>query len=63
VNDESERPPPGYREPTVAWAVEYSDRREPGSRFQSGAFTTKVEAQTLLDRLLASGSHGECGST
>ena len=51
--------PPGYREPAVAWAVEYTDEREPGSRFQAGAFTTEVEAQELRHQLLASGLYKE----
>ncbi len=44
-------PPPSYREPLIAWLVEYSDPREPGAAFQAGAFTTEAQAQRLLDRL------------
>ncbi|WP_204010021.1 hypothetical protein [Virgisporangium aurantiacum] len=57
MNDESGTPPPGYREPALAWAVEYTDERDPGSRFQAGAFTTEAQAQKLLDQLVASGRH------
>ena len=59
VQDESAAPPPTYREPAVAWAVEYADEREPGSRFQAGAFTTEAEAQKLLGQLAASGEYGD----
>jgi hypothetical protein len=44
-------PPPSYREPLIAWVVEYSDPREPGAAFQAGAFTTEAQAQRLLDQL------------
>ena len=42
------------------WLVEYPDAREPGSRFQAGAFTTEAEAQRLLDQsttVLGSNGH------
>jgi len=44
--------PDGHVEPIVAWCVEYVDPRQPeeGS-FQVGAFTSKAEANKLLDRL------------
>jgi hypothetical protein len=51
-------PPPGYRQPSVAWMVEYVDEREPGERFQAGAFTTEAEAQKLLDQLSTARSYG-----
>ena len=40
-------------------AVEYTDERQPGWRFQAGAFTTEAEARKLLRRLGKSGAHGE----
>lgn len=57
VRDENGTPPPGYREPTLAWVVEYTDERDPGSHFQAGAFTTEAQAQRLLDQLMASGRY------
>jgi hypothetical protein len=59
VTDAKASPPPGYQEPLIAWLVEYTDAREPGSRFQAGAFTTEPEAQKLLGQLSASGIYGE----
>lgn len=59
VTNASASPPPDYRKPVIAWLVEYTDAREPGSRFQAGAFTTEAEAQKLLDQLSASGTYGE----
>ncbi|MGR6318828.1 hypothetical protein Q2K19_31855 [Micromonospora soli] len=59
MTDASASPPPGYRQPAIAWLVEYKDEREPGSRFQAGAFTTETEAQKLLDQLGGSRLYGE----
>jgi hypothetical protein len=52
-------PPANYQEPATAWLVEYTDNREPGSRFQAGAFTTEAEARKLLDRLSETGTYGK----
>jgi hypothetical protein len=59
MKDESAVRPSGYQGPALAWAVESTDERDPGSRFQVGAFTTEAEAQKLLDQLLASGAYEE----
>ncbi len=48
-------PPDTYQNPIVAWAVEYSDRRQPGVTFQAGAFTSEAEALRLLERLESDG--------
>ena len=55
-NSADDQQPEGYIEPSTAWCVEYADPREPGEgSHQVGAFTTKGEAQKLLDRLEAEG--------
>ncbi len=44
-------PPASYREPLIAWVVEYSNPREPNAAFQAGAFTPEAQAQRLLEQL------------
>lgn len=51
-------PPADYRQPSVAWLVEYTDDREPETWFQAGAFTTKAEAQKLVDQLSGDSRRG-----
>jgi hypothetical protein len=46
-------------EPSVVWAVEYTDERQPGCQFQLGAFTTEAGAHKLLRQLDSTGSYGE----
>ena len=52
-----DRPPQGYVEPISVWLVEFLDSRQPGERFQAGAFTTQEEAQRLLEALAQAGGH------
>jgi hypothetical protein len=52
-------PPADYQQPIVVWLVEYTDNRQPGWRFQAGAFTTEAEAQKLLNRLGETGSYAD----
>jgi hypothetical protein len=59
VADGDATPPVNYQPPVIAWLVEYADDRQPGWRFQAGAFTTEVEARKLLRRLNKTGSYGE----
>jgi hypothetical protein len=40
-------PAVNYKQPSSVRAVEYTDERQPGWRFQAGAFTTEAEARTL----------------
>jgi hypothetical protein len=51
--------PANYKQPSIVWAVEYADERQPGSRFQAGAFTTEAEARKLLRQLDKTGTYGE----
>ena len=51
--------PADYKEPSVVWSVEYTDERQPGCRFQLGAFTTETEANKLLRQRDSTGSYGE----
>lgn len=52
-------PPANYKQPSTVWAVEYTDERQPGWRFQAGAFTTEAEARKLLRQLDKTGAYGE----
>ena len=52
-------PPANYKQPSIVWAVEYTDERQPGLRFQAGAFTTEAEADKLLRQLDKAGAYGE----
>ena len=52
-------PPANYKQPSTVWTVEYTDARQPGRRFQAGAFTAEVEARKLLRQLDKTGVHGE----
>ena len=52
-------PPVNYQPPVIVWLVEYTDDRQPGWRFQAGAFATEAEARKLLRRLNKTGSYGE----
>jgi len=52
-------PPADYEQPSVVWAVEYTDERQPGQRFQAGAFTTEAEARKLVRQLEKIGAYGE----
>jgi hypothetical protein len=58
AEDDAARPV-NYHQPSTVWAVEYIDPRQPGQRFQVGAFTTEVEARKLLRQLDKSGVYGE----
>jgi len=51
-------PPANYEQPSIVWAVEYSDERQPGWRFQAGAFTTEAEARKLFRQLDKTGAYG-----
>jgi hypothetical protein len=51
--------PANYKQPSIVRAVEYADERQPGSRFQAGAFTTEAEARKLLRQLDKTGTYGE----
>jgi hypothetical protein len=57
--EDSAAAPADYQPPIIVWLVEYSDDRQPGWRFQAGAFTTEAEAHKLLCRLNETGSYSE----
>jgi hypothetical protein len=58
VPEDDAVPPADYKQPSNVWAVEYMDERQPGWRFQAGAFTTEAEARKLLRQLEKTGAYG-----
>jgi hypothetical protein len=56
---EGEAHPVNYQPPVNVWLVEYTDDRQPGWRFQAGAFTTEAEARKLVHGLNKTGSYGQ----
>jgi cell division septation protein DedD len=59
VGNSDASPPADYQPPILVWLVEFTDSRQPGWRFQVGAFTTEAEAQKLLTRLRETGSYAD----
>jgi cell division septation protein DedD len=59
VPEDDAVPAVNYKKPSTVWAVEYTDERQPGWRFQAGAFTTEAEARRLLRKLDKAGTYGE----
>jgi hypothetical protein len=59
VPEDDSVPPADYEEPSIVWSVEYTDAREPGWRYQLGAFTTEAEACKLLRQMDGTGSYDE----
>jgi hypothetical protein len=59
VPEDDAPPPADYKQPSIVWAVEYTDERQPGWRFQAGAFTTEAEARKLVRQLEKIEAYGE----